>query len=840
VHRWVKVLSVVGVVVAVSLVAALLAGTWTVRRPFPETSGELELPGLSADVDVVRDDHGIPQIYADTAEDLFQAQGFVHAQDRFFEMDFRRHVTSGRLAELFGPEAVETDAFVRTLGWRDVAERELALLDADSRRYLQAYADGVNAYLDDRSASQLSLEYSVLSLDGLDYAPEPWTIVDSLAWLKAIAWDLRGNMQDEIDRVLATQSLSTEQVEELYPDYPYERHPPIVDRGAVVDGSFEQDATANTTREPARAALSDSVVEALEGVSDAAADLPTLLGTGQGIGSNSWVVSGDHTNTGMPILANDPHLAPSIPGIWYQVGLHCRTVDEDCPFDVAGFSFSGFPGVVIGHNDSVAWGMTNLGADVVDLYLEKVDDASQTYRYDGEPHELETHRETISVAGGEDVEITVRRTRHGPLISDVDDRVADVADRRDASAVAIRWTALQPGPTANAVFGLNRARSWDEFRSAAADFEVPSQNLVYADVDGHIGYQAPGRIPIRRTGNGDWPVPGWDPAYEWVDEPVPFDALPSVLDPEGGVIATANQAVAGPAYPYYLGSSWSYGYRSQRITDLLADDKSLSVEDMADIQLDTRNGNAAQILAYLVDVNINRPYVRDGQEVLRHWDLEQQPDSAGAAYFNVVWQALLERTFHDELPEEVWPDGGSRWFEVVRGLLEEPNNAWWDDKTTDGRRENRDDILVAAMTDARYEITRLAAQDPSLWRWGHLHRLTLVHEPLGSSGAGALEAMFNRGPLEVGGGDSIVNATGWTAPEGFAVDWVPSMRMVVSLDDLDRSRWVNLTGASGHAFSSHYDDQLELWADGETLPWAFSAEAVEAAAEDTLTLTPAG
>ncbi|MPZ61258.1 MAG: penicillin acylase family protein [Propionibacteriales bacterium] len=845
--------SIVAIVLVAVLVLALVAATWAVRRSFPQTEGEITVPGLESEVTVYRDERGVPQIYADNSEDLFYAQGFVHAQDRFFEMDFRRHVTAGRTAELFGEEAVETDSFVRTLGWREVAEREIAMLDADTRRYLEAYADGVNAYIGDRGPSQLSLEYVVLGLGGLDYSPEEWTPVDSLAWLKAMAWDLRSDMEDEIDRVLATQTLEPEQVARLYPDYPFGRHPPIVTSGAVVDGVFEQEATQNTTRQPRRAVLSPAVVSALRGVAAVSNRLPSLLGTGSGLGSNAWAVSGERTSTGLPLLANDPHLAPSIPGIWYQMGLHCTTVDADCPFDVSGFTFSGLPGVVIGHNDTIAWGFTNLGADVADLYVEDV--RGDSYRYKGRFRPVRQRRERIRVAGGEDVRITVRSTRHGPLISDVNDELSDVAELgedvatervsggrrglRGDAAIALRWTALEPGRTADALFMMNTARSWDEFRRAARYFDVPAQNLVYADVDGRIGYQAPGRIPIRRSGNGDWPVPGWDPAYEWADQPVPFDALPNVLDPPEGYVVTANQAVIGKDYPYYLGSAFARGYRSQRIAELIRDDLSLTPEDMTQIQLDAQNGNAETLVPYLLDLNIDAAYVREGQQVLEDWDMNQSSGSAGAAFFNVVWTNVLEKTFHDQLPEEVWPDGGDRWFDVVRKLLNRPHAQWWDDART-GFVETRDDILIEAMQEARHEITRLQARDPELWSWGHLHRLELVHQSLGRSGIGPIEWLFNRGPFGVGGGDSMVNATGWDATEGYDVNWVPSMRMVVSLDDLDESHWINLTGASGHVFNARYSDQSELWREGETTPWAFSPEAVRETAVDELRLVPAG
>jgi penicillin G amidase len=846
----------IAVIVAVVLALVLVLGGglsfWLVRRSFPQTDGTLELPGLVDEVRVVRDQYGVPQIYAHNSDDLFFAQGYVQAQDRFFQMDFRRHVTAGRLSELFGPQALETDMFVRTMGWRDVAEREFALLDADTREYLEAFSAGVNAYLEGRGTTQLSLEYGLLGLGGLDYTPEEWTPVDSLAWLKAMAWDLRSNMSDEVDRTLASSVLSADEIAELYPPYPVERHDPVVQTGAVIDGVYRQDAAPRTARRPPRAAFSPQAVQQMRGVRRASRGLPRLLGTGSGIGSNAWAVSGRRSSTGQPLLASDPHLAPTMPSIWYQTGLHCTQIGPGCPFDVSGFTFAGLPGVVIGHNERIAWGMTTMAADVSDLYLERVH--GDSYRYDGRDLPLQKRRETFHVADGRTVTVTVRSTRHGPLISDVDDQMHQVAalgsDRLPADvkadagatgsqmAVALRWTALDPSRTADALFGIDAAGNWEQFRDAARDFAVPTQNLVYADAQGHIGYQAPGRIPIRRTGNGDWPVPGWDPDYEWADSYVPFKALPNVLDPKSGYIVSANQQVAEPSYPYYLGDSWSYGYRSQRIQDLIEGELSLNVDEMAQLQMDSLNGNAATLVPYLLDLSIGRHYVRQGQRVLEDWDMRQPADSRGAAFFNVVWRNVLAQTFHDQLPRSVWPDGSDRWFEVVRNLLRDPRSQWWDDVRTENVDETRDDILTRSMAAARYEITRRQARDPQLWTWGHLHQLELVHEPMGTSGNPIVETLLNRGPYQVGGGDSVVDATGWNATRGYTVDWAPSMRMVVSLGALDESRWVNLTGASGHAFDPHYDDQFALWRDGQTTAWPFSLAAVGNAAAEELRLVP--
>jgi penicillin amidase len=804
-----------GLVVVLVLTAA--AGVGLARRSLPTTEGTVHLHGLDGEVVVRRDAHGIPQLYADTARDLFRAQGFVQAQDRFWQMDYRRHLTSGRLSELVGKDALQVDMAVRTMGWRDVAEQELPLLSTTTRQYLEAFSDGVNDYLEDRSATRLSLEYLVLGLGGLDYQPEKWTPVDSLAWLKAMAWDLRGNMQDEIDRARLQVDRTDAQIAELYPPYDGAAHDPIMRwiAGPPVLGRQQR------------------------------------LGSSGGIGSNSWVVSGRFTTTGKPMLANDPHLAPSMPGTWYQMGLHCRTVGPACPFDVTGFTFAGLPGVVIGHNRRIAWGFTNLGADVTDLYLEKL--RGQEYLHGGTWVPLQEHDEVIRIHGAPSRTITVRSTRHGPLLSDVSEELSTVGanadvppgspDRGNGYAVALRWTALEPAPTADAIFALDRAADWKDFRKAARLFAVPSQNMVYADVDGNIGYQAPGRIPIRKGGRtGDFAVPGWLPANDWSGRTIPFAELPHELNPAEGFIVAANQAVVGASYPHHLASAWDAGYRSQRIRTLLErelDHGKVDLGELEQIQLDTRNPMAPVLVPYLMKVLLPSEYYSAGQRVLADWDFRDDADSPGAAYFNAVWRNLLRLTFHDQLRQSLWPAGGDRWFEIMTRLLRDPASAWWDDADTDTIVENRDQILAEAMRAARDDLTRRVAREPQDWRWGRLHHLRLDNPTLGRSGIGLVRALFDRGPYPVSGGSSVVDATAWDAAEGYDAVSVPSMRMVVSLADLDSSRWINLTGASGHAFDPHYTDQTELWLRGEYLPWPFSDDAVRNATRHTLRLVPA-
>jgi penicillin amidase len=846
-RRWIRRIAlVVLVVVLVALVAGAGFAVITVRSSFPQTTGEVTVPGLGAPVEVRRDGWGIPHITADTAEDLFLAQGYVHAQDRFWEMDFRRHVTAGRLSELFGADQLGTDTFIRTLGWRRIAEQELEILDPATIGYLEAYAAGVNAYLADHSGSALSLEYAVLGFQNPDYAPEPWTPADSVAWLKAMAWNLGGGMNDEVQRVVWSLYLSDEQMAEVHPPYPFDRAPVIVTDLADATATRTRAEVATTPPVDARA-----VVDRLTDVAAISQEVRSMLGgggAGNGIGSNSFVIGGERTESGMPILGNDPHLAPSLPGIWTQIGLHCRTVGDACPFDVSGFSFSGFPGVILGHNDRIAWGFTNLDPDVQDLVLEDVQ--GDQVRIGSRMEDLDIRTETIQVAGGDPVTIRIRSTQHGPLISDPPDDwyrwiggvapvPGDGAPEQASPDVALQWTALRPGRSADSVFMLNRARDFDDFREAAASFEVPSQNMIYADVDGHIGYQTPGTIPIRRTGDGKWPVPGWDPDYGW-DGFVPFEDLPWMLDPEAGYIVTANNAVVDGDYPVFLTDDWTLGDRAGRLVELVEAAGPMTVESTAALAFDQHGPLADVLVPALRAMPIaDGSTVAAAMDLVAGWDGQQTADSAPAAFVNAVWSHLVAATFNDQLIHpDFTADGGDRWLELMRWLLESPNDAWWDDIATGDVVEDRDAILQASLDAAVAELSERLGEDPSAWTWGALHTFELRNETFGESGIAPIEWLFNRGTWELGGGRDVVDATGWDARFGYEVDWVPSMRMVIDLSDLDASRYVNLTGASGHAFHEHYDDQTPLWAVGENTAWPFSPEAVEAATEDLLTLNP--
>ncbi len=817
-------------------------------RSFPQTDGEIQLEGLEGPVDIYRDAMGIPHIYATTAHDLFFAQGYIHAQDRFWQMDTWRHIGSGELSEMFGEGQVETDSFLRTLGWRQTAEAEYAGLDSQTRFMLESYADGVNAYLNDHDTTAASLEYAILGLLSPDYVIEPWEPVHSLTWGKAMAWDLRGNMGDEIERAVMLKTLTPEQVDLIFPPYPQD-HPVIVNQ--IGEG---------TSTSPAFSAPAfDIPAETLSALEHNASLLDPVLGRlGDGIGSNSWAVSGKLTSTGMPILANDPHLSIQMPSIWYQIGLHCVEKSEACPFRVAGFSFAGVPGVVIGHNENIAWGFTNVGPDVMDLYIEKVNPANPNqYEVDGQWVDFETRTESINVVGGEPVEITIKSTRHGPVISETYGPVMDAGDPEDEEfepfreragvelpdqyVIALAWTALKPSSPFEAIWGFDQAENWEDFREAARDFHVPAQNLLYADVEGNIGYQMPGDIPMRANGDGRYPVPGWTSEYEWTGY-IPFEELPYTFNPAEGYIVTANNQVNPWDYPYLITADWDYGYRAQRIVDMIQSAPGkIDIAYIQSMQGDSTDLNAQSLLPIWDQIDYkpateNQSYALD---LMRNWDTKSTADSQAAAVFQWFWWNLDQNALNDDLPERYQVSGGSKDFETMRHLIQAPDDFFWDDKTTTDKVETRDDIYIASLVETVEQLEKEYGKDTSKWpRWGELHTATFRNGTLGESGISLIEDLFNRGPFETGGGQSLVNATGWDVGAGFEVDWLPSMRMIVDLSNLNNSLTVHTTGQSGHAYHPHYIDMAPLWSTVKYYPMWWEQDSVIADAEGHLRLVP--
>ena len=869
------------VLVLVIIVVGLLG--WITARALPQTSGVVRAPDLHAPVTVIRDAAGIAHLYADDPHDLFFGQGYVHAQERLWQMEVWRHIGAGRLSELFGASSVDTDTFLRTLGWRSSAETDLAAASDDVRAALEAYAAGVNAYIDEH-AGALGLAFVVTGVQGGlggglgGYEPEPWTPLDSMTWQKVQAWNLGGNLDAEIFRLLADAQLGDPaRTDELYPAYDPSR-PVITPSG--LDGSGGAGSARGTSNTTATASTASTSTTSTSPVSrspvrldpDERAGWRTLAGLGasflalagldaggglasdHGIGSNNWVVTPELSTTGGALLANDPHLGFNMPSVWFMNGLHCRTIDEACPFDVVGVSFPGAPAVILGHNARIAWGATNAGPDVMDLFAETVDPANpDAYLYGGRSMPFETRTETIVVAGGSTETITIRSSVHGPILSDVDDRL------RDGPPVALSWTTLiEPDGAFESIYRLNLAQNFDDFRNAFRTWGAPSQNFVYADVDGHIGYQLPGKIPIRvGQPTGDRIRHSSDGSEDWVGW-IPFDDLPWQLDPAPGMVVSANNAAVDGGFPHYIAADWDRGERAARIVELLglaAESGGVTLEEMGEIQNDVLLLRSEGILTPLLE--LAEPATSDGRllkERIARWDHECDVDSVGCAAFAPIELALTRAIFDDDLGDLArdWVGSGES-GQVLQRLLVQTDSTWWDDIDTPAVETATH--VVSATFDRVGADLRAALAAPDTWTWGRLHAVTFREATLGISGISPLEWYFNAGARPAPGAAGAVDNNYyqlWRAyddpydetdvpvglGETFAVSNGPSYRLLIDMSDLDAARIVITTGQSGNPFDGHYGDLIDDWLAGDTVALPFSEGAVQAAAVSTLTLRP--
>jgi penicillin amidase len=559
--------------------------------------------------------------------------------------------------------------------------------------------------------------------------------------------------------------------------------------------------------------------------------LASVLGApGPTWGSNNWVVHGSRTVTGMPILADDTHLGLNIPSIWYENGLHGGR------FNSVGFSFPGAPLVIIGHNERIAWGVTNLGPDVQDFFIEKLDDPAHPTQYEfrGEWRDLEVVRETIDVKDQEPVILDVLITHHGPIMNDA------IGSLEAAEPMALHWTALEGGHLFRAVVLLNLATNWDEFREALSYWDVPSQNFVYADVDGNIGYQSPGRIPIRADGHqGLVPVPGWTGEYEWQGF-IPFDELPAVFNPPTGFIATANNKVVPDDYPYHLAYEWAAPYRAQRITDLLSADDNVTHQDVRDIQAQTYSLPAEALRPYLLAVQPGDDLEAAALSHVQAWDVCGEANQVGESIFQAWYWFLVQNTLADELGADLMEDylaEDSVHVPMMIELVKQADNPWFDDVTTP-QVESRDAILGRSLSDTVAWLSERYGDAPERWEWGRLHTMTFVHQPLGQSGIGLLERLFNSTPIPARGDNFTVDAASFSFTKPFAMVHGTSQRYIADLSDLDYSQTIHTTGQSGQLFHPHREDFIPLWQNVEYHAMPFSREAVEVRARSTLNLVP--
>lgn len=829
------------------------------KSPLPQIDGELKAAGLKERVEVIRDANGTPHIYAKNMHDLFFAQGYVQAQDRWWQMEFFRKTCGGRIEELTGRKAalINADIYLRSLGLYKVVEQEYKSYPAEDRAPLDAFARGVNAYISGRSPRQLSLNYSILGLTGVKFKVDPWSPLDSLAFSKLMAWDLGLARDLELTRVKLYHKLGAEMAEQfLVPPWPLGKKPTIL---------LEEDLKATfsiTSRavqsESDRGLLNHELLFTAADTDAPAADLSLLMGQTEGAGSNSWVATGSLTQGGKPLLANDPHLGIQQPSIWYEIGLHSPDDGAGHPFDVAGFSFASSPGVVVGHNNDIAWGITNVYPDVNDQYQIRINpDNPLQYRWNDQWRNMTVREETINFGDGKPaITIQVRYTHLGPIINDnrYDPKTGELKGFNNKDPLALHWTGLEPGTIVLSILKLDKAKNWDEFRSALKFWDTPSQSLVYADRQGNIGYQMPGKIPVRaKNHTGQTPVPGSTSEYEWKGY-VPFELMPYAYNPARNFIVACNQEVAPPAYFEMLknklgpevnaqfGSKynkWVYGYRSQRAYELIKQLAPNTVSTYQSMQGDNKCLPADEVLPSLANLKFNDPELTDARDWLLKWDRFTGEDSPKAALYMQFCLKLFQNTFQDQLGDIAKADGLDKEMWALYLLLHKPNDAWWDDTATPDKRETRDDILTRSFQEGYAATVAALGKDHSTWKWGALHQSTFVSNPLGRSGIKPIESLLNQGPVPTSGSTECLNSNIWYASKGnFSVGLIPSMRLIVDLGDFDNSVTVNSTGVSGHPGSQWYGDQVVPWAKVTYHPMLWSRANVETAAKHKLYLNP--
>lgn len=806
--------------VAVLIVLALLAimaggvGLWfyrAARGALPQLDGALKAPGLSAPVTVIRGQQGVPHITAANPHDLFFAQGFVTAQDRLWQMDVTRRYASGELAEILGPDYVSQDRRQRTLGMRAAAEAALAVLPAEVRGHLDAYAAGVNAYIASRR-DRLPVEFRVLR-----YAPRSWTPVDSmLIGLNMTEMLNLGYARDILAREKIAAQLGPQLTADLYPNTSWRDHPPTQMEEPL---AAPPPAAARPRSHPGPRAnlLFPLAVAGLESPVD-----------GLSPGSNNWALSGAHTSSGKPLLSNDMHLQHHIPNVWYEAHLVCPACPvnsaEGGGFDVAGVTLPGLPYVISGHNQRIGWGFTNLGPAVLDFFEETFNAQGEYLTPDGW-RQPQRRREVIHVRGKPDVALEVVVTRHGPIVTGL--------EPGETRKLALEWVLYDPAASRVPFYDIDSAGNWEEFTRALARFGAPAQNVVYADVDGHIGYHAAGLIPIRKSGDGLTPQPGGDGAHDWTGY-IPFEQLPNVLDPPSGILATANGRVTPDDFPYLVANEWGAPYRTQRIYRVLESDKKFTPADMLALQTDVYSEFDrffAERLAYAVDQSREASArARQAADLLRHWDGNVSADSAVPSLLAAARTELTRRLLEPRLgrgsDDPRSPAGWQRyrWFMsevwLENTLLRRPErwlppgSSSWDDLLS---------LVVERVISRPGVPSNLGA-----WRWGQVAPLYLQHP------------LFGRVPFlrrYAGPGVQPQSGNGNTVKQ-VGRDFGPSERLTVDFSDLDHSTLNIVTGQSGQIFSPYYMDQWPYWSQGRTLTLPFSAAAVEKAGTHRLQLLP--
>lgn len=764
------------------------------RASLPQ-SGAVSVDGLNAGVEIRRDEHGVPHIEARTDADAFFAAGYVHAQDRLWQLELQRRMVDGRLSEVFGRKSLNNDIWMRTLGLNEAAKAHWTRLTPDAQASLTAYTAGINAFLAQKQA--LPPEFGLLGIE-----PKPWTVYDSLAWNHMFALTLGGNFREEITRFVASQYLSPAKLAAIFPGYPAD---------APVTVTTAERTQAQTENLLALANLQQQLESDLK------------IG-GRYVGSNGWVVSGRHTANGQSILANDPHLALQAPSLWYTLHL------KGDQLNVSGMTLVGLPIVIFGQNGDVAWGGTNMMADQQDLYFERVNPQDPTqYEVNGKWEKFTTRIEEIAVKNEspaylrgplKPVEIEVRGTRHGPVISD-QFKVFD-------EAVSLRWPIYDnAGSSYEGFYRVNYARDWQTFNAAFENYVAPALNLLYSDRHGNIGYAGVGRIPVRAKGEGTLPAPGWTDEYDWKGA-IPFAEMPRSFNPEKGFIVNANNRITADDYPHFISHGWAPQARAARIQQLIqqliqqkiAKGQRLSVADMQAIQGDVANEPSKALVNAMIGVGTRNDQQREAVRTLKQWDGSMDRDSVGAALYYVWASHLRSQIFDDELQGPWNQRDKTRHLdalsdqmtdEQLAALLRNDTLSWCDVRQTDEFVESCEMALSTSLRKALRELEKGHGSAMSGWTWGAVHKTRYEHTPFSQT---KLARVFQR-EISNGGGPNSVNvaAARYRDREGYIQTFGAGFRQIISLGKSEQHLYMNSTGQSGNVMSVHYDDMVEPFRD---------------------------
>jgi penicillin amidase len=751
----------------------------------PKSEGHIVVSSINDDVEVIRDDWGVPHIFAETDNDAFFALGYLHAQDRLWQLEMQRRIAAGRLSEVLGRDTLLLDQFMRTLGIYYAAEQSLDSLSVESKSTLDAYVLGVNAWLNEGNA--LPPEFEIVG-----FKPEPWKASDSLVMLNLLALNLSGNWREEINRLLLSQELTENKTADLFPAYP-------------------DDAPSTITN---YVKIDKSVLNSLK---DVLSSVETKLGIGaKGVGSNAWVVSGRHTKSGLPFLASDPHLGAQIPTSFYVAEIQGNKIH------VAGASLPGLPFIIVGHNENISWGATNMMADTQDLYEERQStEKPDMYEFNGEMVTMDIRSETIYVKPDfpsflrepiVPVKWKVRSTKRGPVISDVTDHLEQ--------PMSLQWTALNAeNTTYESYLKFNYANDWKSFKTSFERYIAPALNFVYADNQGNIGYIGAGKIPVRTIGNGSTPVPGWTDEFRW-NGFIPFEEQPETYNPESGYVITANNRVVGSEYPYHITVDWVPPFRAQRIESLLTQKQTLghkfTTQDMAEIQGDQMSLIAEKLVPILIKTEPKTERQAEAIQYLKDWDYMTSMDSIASSIFHSWVRNLQFIILRDDFRGDMLNMSRSYYLYntientsplFMLNVLENEDDDWCNQIHTEVV-ESCAEIIAIALDKSIKELDKLLGDDVTDWVWGDAHSIKYPHYPFNNSKI--LDLLFDR-VIANGGGKQTVNIgpSIYSVSEGYQQQIVAAFRAVIDLADMNNTQYILSTGQSGNIYNTHYDDMVE-------------------------------